>query len=382
MIKNLQRFHKSIFWILLASIVAAGFLTGCGEETPEVIPPRLVNAMAIGDTSELMKRTFPGRARAAKEANMSFRVTGPLIKFPVKVGDQVKEGDIVARLDPQDYETSLRTLEGQLDEAVANRKRAEQDLKRVKSIQTRDPGAVSQVMIDKAVQVRNSSSAGERSLQASVQNARDQLSYTYLKAPFDGVVVETYVENFETVRPRQPILRVLDPSSIEFVINVPENLITLAPYVEDIKVAFDALPDVEVSASISEIGREASQATRTYPVTLLMAQPEGTEIIPGMAGEAKIISRPPAERELAGIHIPATAIFAGKDQSKSFVWVISEGTDTLSPREVILGQLTQYGMLIKSGLKAGERIVTKGVNSLQEGQQVRIVGAEAQEKAQ
>jgi RND family efflux transporter MFP subunit len=280
--------------------------------------------MRIADTSGLTERSFPGRARAGQEVNRSFRVSGPLITLPVSVGDEVKAGDILARIDPKDFETRLATLEGQLEREQAKAKRAQADLTRLQNIFKEDPGATSQTAIDRALQARDSAKAGVRSLEASVQNARDQLSYTELKAPFDGIVVETYVENFETVVTKQPILRVLDPSSIEFVIYVPESLIRLAPYVTSSSVTFDALPGISVPAKIKEIGKEASQATRTYPVTLVMEQPEGAEILPGMAGQASIASRPPEDSALIGIQVPATAVFTGEDRSKSFVWIVDE----------------------------------------------------------
>ena len=381
MMKNEKVHGKWVWGCILAIMFSALMLVACEKETAKQLSPRPVFAMRVADASGLMERSFPGRARAGKEVNRSFRVSGPLITFPVNVGDEVKEGDVLARIDPQDFETSLRTLQGQLSREVARRKRAQQDLTRVENIQKKDSGAISQASIDKAAQVRDSASASVRSLQASVQSAKDQLSYTYLKAPFDGVIVETYVENFETVVARQPILRLLDPTSIEFVVNVPENLITLAPYVDKITVTFDALPGVEVPAEIKEIGKEASQATRTYPVTLVMDQPDGAEILPGMAGEANIVSKPPGDSLMAGIQVPATAVFAGEDIDKSYVWIVDDGTKTLSRREVQLGDLGQFGVQIKTGLKPGERIVIKGVHSLKEGQQVRLLDTAAREES-
>ena len=190
--RNTKQSGGSIMRCALVPILSVTLLGGCGQEAPEQqAQPRLVNAMRVADTTGLAERAFPGRARAGQEVNLSFRVQGPLITFPVAVGDRVKVGDVVARLDPKDYETRLRTLEGQLEREQANRTRAEADLTRVQNIYRKDPGAVSQTAIDKAQENRDSSAASVRSLEASVENARDQLSYTYLKAPFDGVVVET-----------------------------------------------------------------------------------------------------------------------------------------------------------------------------------------------
>jgi len=376
MIRALWQPRQSNSRSMLSVAMLTIALAACGQEvTQQSQSTRLVNAMRVADSSGLMARTFPGRAQAGREVNRSFRVGGPLITFPADVGDEVKAGDVLARIDPQDYETTLRTLEGQLEREEARARRAEADLRRLQNIYKEDPGATSQAAIDRAQQVFDSAVAGVRSIDASVQNARDQLSYTVLEAPFDGVVVETYVENFETVIPKQPILRLLDPSSIEFLISVPESLIGLAPYVENINVTFDALGDVTVPATVKKIGREATQATRTYPVTLVMDQPEGTEILPGMAGKAQIISQPPQDSGQVGIEVPATAVFTGEDMTRSYVWVIDETNKTLSRREVEVGGLSRFGTRITSGLAPGEWIVTKGVHSVEQGEKVRILEA-------
>jgi RND family efflux transporter MFP subunit len=167
----------------------------------------------------------------------------------------------------------------------------------------------------------------------------------------------------------------LNPSNIEFIISVPENLIGYVPYVENIVVKFDALPGISVSAKIKEVSKEASQATRTYPVTLVMKQPADAEILSGMAGQAFITSTLPETAKETGIEVPATAIFTQEDLSKSYMWIIDDATKTISRREVQPGRLSKYGVLIRSGIHPGEWIVIKGVHSLNEGQKVQIVDA-------
>jgi RND family efflux transporter MFP subunit len=168
---------------------------------------------------------------------------------------------------------------------------------------------------------------------------------------------------------------VLDPSRIEFVISVPESLISLTKYVEEITVTFDALPGIDIPARIKEVSKEASQATRTYPVTLLMGQPANAEILPGMAGEARIVSRLPEQSKHVGIEIPATAVFSGEDLEQSYVWIVDETSETLSRREVKIVGLSRAGTRVKAGLNPGEWIVIKGVHSVSEGEVVQILDA-------
>jgi RND family efflux transporter MFP subunit len=147
-------------------------------------------------------------------------------------------------------------------------------------------------------------------------------------------------------------------------------------------VTFDALPGVEVTAAIKEIGKEASQATRTYPVTLAMEQPEGADILPGMAGEALMEADLPEESARLGIQIPTTALFAEEDTEKSYVWVIDQGTSTLERRQVQTGDLSEFGILIRSGLEAEEWVVVAGASLLSAGEEVRILGTSGESATQ
>lgn len=413
---------------VLGCVVA---LAACDDPPVERDIVRPVFTTTVGDISAIIETEFPGRARAESEVNRSFRVSGPLIERPVDIGDSVEQGQLLARIDPQDFEVLLANVENQLEraraelaamrvarpedirstraaleQARAGATRANQDLDRLNNIREEDPGAVAQVMIDRAVEAKRQADAGVRratedlriaergaraediaakeaqigSLEATVQTARDNLSYTNLTAPFDGVVVATFVENFEFVHAQQPIIRLLDPRSIEFTIFVPENLIGYAPFVTGSTVVFDTMPETPISASIKEIALEASQATRTYPVTLLLDVPEGVQVLPGMAGTATVAAELPAESQRVGAEVPATAVFTSGDAGQSFVWVVDQ-SDMLQQRAVATGPLTEFGILITDGLSAGDVIVTKGVNSLSQGQQVRRLDSSTEDRS-
>ncbi len=361
--------------VVVVATASGILLAACAPEPEPAKPPRSVKAMQLVGPSTLASRSFPGRAEAGQEVNLSFRVDGPLIEFPVSVGDRVKQGDLVARIDPTDYQSVVSSLEGQQQSAQAAANRAQADFERIDRTFREDPGATTEMALDRARQLRDSTAATARSASATVAGARDQLSYASLSAPFDGEVVETYVENFETVVSMQPILRIVDPSRIEFTISVPENQIVYAPYVTSAQVSFDALPGIKVPAVIKEISKEASQVTRTYPVTLAMEQPEGVEILPGMAGEALIEADLPEGSARLGIQIPTTALFAEDDTKKSYVWVIEQATNTLERRQVHTGDFSEFGILIKSGLEAGDWVVVAGATLLSAGEEVSILGA-------
>ncbi len=361
--------HVKAVCLLFAATLLLG---GCAEEqAPEKEIIRPVRAAKVADPGQLKGRKWPGRASATQEVELSFRVAGPLITLPVNIGDVVKQGDIVARIDPRDFEVNVRNIQGQVERAQATLRRASSDLARLEKIYKEDPGATSEAAIDRARQIRDSARAEVHSIKASVTSAKDQLAYTYLKAPFDGIVVTKYVENFEDVRAKAPVMRILDDSRIEMVINIPESLIALAPNIEKVWAEFDPFPGVEIEGSIKEVGTEASETTRTYPVTLIMDQPENVKILPGMAGKAwgQIKDR----ADISAIQVPISATFTETEGGKTYVWIIDEGSSAVSRRAVETGELVDVGIEINSGLEPGEWVATAGVHFLEEGQKVRIL---------
>ena len=365
--------------VSLFLLFPVGLLTGCEEAPPEE-PIRPVLAAKVGDVEGFQRDRFPGRAKAKEETNLSFRVNGPLITRVVNVGDVVRAGGLIAQIDPIDYEVALENMKGRLDKAQADFVFAKGEYKRAQTIFKEDPGAVSDVYVDQRKMERDATTAEVRALTANVRQTELALSYTTLVAPFDGTIVATYVEAFEYVKAQQPIVRLVDTSQVEMVIDVPEGLISIAPYVERIVVVFDPFPDVEVEAEIHEIGREATETTRTYPVTLVMDQPEDVTILPGMAGVATGYARLPDD-PAESIKVPTHAVVS--DQSgKEYVWVLKPETEPseersvtrvkaiAEKREVTVGRLTEAGILIASGLESGEWIATAGLNTLRDGQEV------------
>ena len=407
----------------ISCVCLATLLAGCATETvTQSVRP--VRAIKIEDISTVDGRAFPGRAKATQEINLSFRVGGELVSLPVNVGDVVKKGGVLSTLDARDFQAALdsavaarhqavaeldsmriarpeeiRRQDAAVKEALAVLALAETDYERALKIQKDDRGAIAQAEIDRKKAARDRSAAildqnkesltiakeGARkedvaakeaaikSLEAGVAMAQNNLEYTRLTAPFDGTIVAKQVENYQTVLPRQVICRLLDTSKVEFVVDVPESMISLVPYVTDIVCVFDAFPDLKIPAEIKEIGTEASTTTRTYPVNLIMDQPEGATILSGMAGRATGRPKMTEDAGEKGVVVPAGAIFTPESEKQSYVWIVEEPAQTVTRRAVTVGAPTAFGILIKEGLSAGQWIVTAGVQSLSEGQQVQLL---------
>ena len=347
-------------------LAACIFCIGCGSDPVEEEIIRPVIAVQVGDLESLAGRNYPGRAAATEEVDLGFEVSGTLIERPVDKGDEVKKGQLLAKLDPSDFINDLKAAQAERDRARAYYDRI--------SIAVQS-GAVSKQDLTDA-QARLDIAA------AQVKIKQKQLDDSEIRAPFDGVIGATYVENYQRVRPKQIALRLLDISKIKLTVNVPETLISLVPYATKIWVAFDAFPGKTIPARIKEIGAEASLTTRTYPVTVIMDQPENLKILPGMAGNVTGEAKLPDALAHRGILVPVGAIFTPDNQKKSYVWTVNLETKTVERCQVTTGRIAEKGIMVLEGISPGDWIVTAGLHSLQEGQKVSIFDSEGKEAAQ
>jgi RND family efflux transporter MFP subunit len=345
---------KRVLVLLTMLFLAYWTLMGCEEKTkPEIIRP--VKAIKLERSAGFGGNKFPGRAEATTELNLGFEVSGTILERPVNKGDNVKKGQLLARLDPRDFRNEIAAAVAERDRNVAYRDRIAEALK---------SNAVSRQSLDDA-------EARLEQSRAAVRIKRKALEDAHIKAPFDGTVSWTYKEAGQRVQAKENVLRLLDISRIEFTVDVPETLIANAYNVEEVIITFDAFPDREIEARIKEIGTEASAGTRTFPVTLIFDQLEDITILPGMAGTATgdptVAQAQDAEPEFL---LPLTSFFTADGQTHK-VWVIDEATMTVKAHEVTRGKLTAEGQFTK-GLQEGMWVATAGANTLREGQKVKF----------
>ena len=337
------------FPLLLSPFLFAG----CGKEEVKEAPPRLVEAVQVKNCPEFEGRTFPGRAEAVQEVNLGFEVGGTLTERSVSKGDQVKKGDLLARLDPRDFANELAAAQAERDRARSHRDRIAEALKY---------NAV-------AKQELTDAEASLAEAEARVKIKQKAFADSHIYAPFDGIVAATYVENYQRVQPKEEVLRLLDISKIKFTIDLPENMISYVPYLKDVWVEYDAFPDRKMAARIKEVGKEASQVTRTYPITLIMPQPKGFQVLPGMSGQSGGTAELPGNTGESRLAVPTSAVFEAVPGKESYVWGLNKSARTVHRREVTLGKFCPCGILVK-GLKAGDWVAAAGVHSLEEGQKI------------
>ncbi len=358
--------------LIVGAFVAAVLLAGCEEQKPpEKASIRPVRAMKVSDAAAFQQRWFAGRSKATREIDLAFKVGGPLVAFDKKVGDLVGKGDLLGRIDPATYAADVARSKASLERAKASLNNAVLEYERQNTLY--EKGHVAKARVDNVTAQVQKNQADVAAEEAALTRAQLDLDYTNLRAPFSGIVVKTYVDNFENIRAKQPTIRLVDSSRIEMIVDIPESLISLVPQVKETIAVFDAFPDRLITGTIKEIGTEASDTTRTYPVTLIMDQPEDIKILPGMAGRVSASTPPQDLVAQAGIEIPVSATFTSEEPGSTFVWVIDETSKTVSQRRVRTGNLTDRGITITEGLSPGDWIAIAGVHYLREGQQVKIL---------
>ncbi len=339
---------------LTLSLVIFSLLSACAKPEPEPRPVRKLRTIEIGDISDIRNAQLPGRARSAQEVDLAFDVSGTLIERPVAIGSLVNQGDLIARLDARDFQANLRAAEADARIAKRNYDRG------AELVETNFISEAEYDRLEAKVDIS----------QANLDLAQKALTDSVIYAPFSGVIATLSVENFQSVRAKSPIARLLGVDMIEMVINISENQMVNLPFIENIEVEFDALPGVRLPASITEIGSEASLTTRTFPITLSMEQPQERKVLAGMAGTAHI-SATLSEEEGRGYVIPAGAMFGEVTDNVSNVWVVDQD-NTVRSRQVRVGRVTAGGVQILEGLQAGELIATAGVHTISEGQEVIV----------
>ena len=357
-----MRILKSCALLALAGMM---LLTACQQPVEEAEPVvRPVRILTIGGPGDGRKLSYAGEIRAGETADLGFEVPGRIVEFLVVEGQDVEKGELLARLDPADFQA-------QLDQADANYRQAVTTFERYKEIV--ESGAVSRQELD--VRKRNYEVA-----EASLATARKALSDTRLIAPFSGGIGRTLVDNFVNVQAKQPVLVLQDTTKLEIVITVPEQdwsradpNLTNEERTELIRpmVSLSAVPDREFPARISEIATVADPVTRTFEVRARLENPPDMTMMPGMTATMSITVPEGGTRAGAdtAVSVPATAVISD-EQGNATVWKIDPGTMTVSRAQVQLGELAGGDVRVLSGLNAGDRIATSGVHNLRDGMQV------------
>lgn len=353
------------FPLLALTGLALTFIAACEkevEEAPEIVRPvRMLTITTLRGGETL---GYPGEILGVQNAQLAFEVPGRVVALPAEEGIEVNEGQLLAKLDPADFQASVDAAQAAYTSAKTTFERFEEVFAK---------GAISRQDFDN--QKREFEIA-----EANLVTARKALADSELRAPFSGRIGRVYVENFNNIQAKQSILLLQDLSQLDIVVDVPEQDwqrarpgLTLAQQTERIKpvVTLPTFPDRQFAAQIIEVAASADPVTRTFEARGRFNPPQDIVILPGMSATLTVVVD---AGDVAGlenaVQIPANAVIGGNDGG-SYVWMIDADTMTVSLSPVTPGQMSGSMITILDGLSAGDRIAVSGVQHLAEGMQVR-----------
>jgi RND family efflux transporter MFP subunit len=340
---------------------------GCGDAAPKTTEVRPVRTVVVDPKPIDDDRQAVGEVRARYESDIGFRVSGKLISRIVDVGVSVKKGDLLARLDEQEYRNKLKSAEADIVAAEAVLAEAQGSEGRLRQLLA--SGTTTRANYDTSLKNLRSAEAKLESARAARDLAKDQLSYTELHADFDGIVTAVAAEAGQVVNAGQMIVRLARPSEKDAVFAIAESAFRGRSNEErpEIIVALLSNPNISADAVVREISPVADPATRTYQVKVtLKSPPEQMRFGASVVGRLKTTTAPV-------VVLPASALFDKSGQPA--VWLVDAAAGSVSLRPVTIARYETDRVVIADGLAKGDIVVTAGVNRLREGQKVRLAEA-------
>jgi RND family efflux transporter MFP subunit len=352
--------------LVITTVLATSLLlTGCKHDQEAVVKDtviRPVKLTTIGNLSVAV-RHFPAEFVATEETDLTFRVSGQLESLPVVPGQQVKKGQLLAALDDKDFKLNVSQKQTAYDLAKLQQRRISAMVKQ---------RAATQSQLD---EINNT----VKQASTALQQAKNQLTYSRIKAPFDGVIAKVYADNYEAVSAAAPILKLEDAETIDVQFQIPEDFVariqsrgkTYQP-----TVIIDSMPDEVFKANYKDHSTNPDPNTKGYTVNLTMQRPDSDKLLllPGMTAEVQVNTNILLGDSQYWL-VPVEAVFAPENQplssQKRSVWIYNPENNQLNLRDVVIGELQGDQLQIVSGLKEGDQVVSAGVHAMREGMEVR-----------
>ncbi|KJR21633.1 efflux transporter periplasmic adaptor subunit [Vibrio navarrensis] len=328
-------------------LAVAATVSGCGRELPPIPEPesRPAKLFTVSVGNSQFERTFPAVSEAGDKAVLTFRVPGQLQTIEVTAGQRVSKGQTLATLNPDEYALLSK-------QAKANFTLAEVQYERFKKL--RADKVVSEQDFDQA-------QANHKSARATLEQAEANLRYTKLVAPYDGTVSLVIAETHEYVGAKQTVMNIQSNQLLKVIFQLPDHLLgRFSSEKEPVaSMKFDAFPEHEFPLRFQEIDTESDSTRGSYKVTMIMERPQDLGVLPGMAGNVRLVAS-----SNAATQIPQNAIFMREQQQ--YVWRVDEqgivqaAPIELNPKREVL-----------SGLQDGDKIIISGVSGIEAGIKVR-----------
>ncbi|MBQ7558684.1 MAG: efflux RND transporter periplasmic adaptor subunit [Synergistaceae bacterium] len=355
------------------------FMRSQETEVPQKEVIRPVKTVTLRSNGKGGLWQYYGTLQGGRRVDLSFRVSGPVSSIKVERGASVKKGQLLATLDPRDYQTQLKQAQSNQAQAQAQYENAEANFKRYENLYKQK--VVPKSTYDTFKTEMNVARSALNVARASTTAVRDSVRDTELRAPFDGVIVDRLVESFQDVTAKQTIFILQDISMLEIVFNVPENDVIWASKAAAadaanaesspllVRAKFDAIPGRSFPLTFKEFVLQADRSTNTFPVTAVMPKQENVALLPGMNATVEV-ELPDTESGERVFTVPQTALVTSGNET--YVWRYENN----AVKRVSVKQNSPHNNgfvdISSEQLRDGNIIVVAGAHLLHEGQKVRI----------
>jgi len=368
---NVKSFNGKLLGgtLLVAAIAAVIYFKPKQAEEPPDTTVRPIKSVVAGEQFKDSNLYFPGIVSADSQVSLSFNVPGQIILKPHKKGTQVKKDEILAGLDDSSFRDDVKNAQAEVTRAEATRTRM------AKALET---NAISQEEFSKA-------KADYDKAVAQLGIKQKALDDTVIKARFDGVIADSFVDVYDTLTAGQPVLSLQNNTLVsidvavaeQYVIRKKEEVDRLATF----HAVFDALPNEKFPITLKEFSTAADAKTQTYTISFQMEKQEKFNFFSGMSATVIVqdFFRTAVESESA---IALESDYIGIDSDGShFVWVLEKTEDAAifaaARRTVKVGKRAGTTLEILEGLRKGERVAAAGISVLTPGRRVTLLTPES-----
>jgi len=367
------------FWLVGGAIIAGGVYFAYRLPVPWLLPEvETTRVQVLTPTQASTVLTATGYTYARARAAVGAKIIGRVVELPVDEGDTIAAGDIIAVLDSEDLQASVRLAEASLNEARARLADAEREFARQADlVQDR---LTSQALYDAALTQREVALAQVGTAEARLNSAQATLDYTVVRAPIDGVIIERNIEMGEMVAPggftsqqsTGSIVRIADPASLEVEADINESYIARLQLGQRASIRVDAVPGFEYSGRLRQIVPTADRQRAVVQVKVSIDNIDA-RLVPDMSCTVTFLEEGVDETELVQppkLLVPEEAVqYAG---NAAFLFRVDG--NVLRRVRVVLGETSDGRVEALEGVSGGETVVSREVASLEDGQRVRIAG--------
>jgi multidrug efflux system membrane fusion protein len=350
--------------LILLGLAAALGLAACKKPEEKSDATRPVTVVTVQSDGVGAAVSYTGDVRARYETALGFRVAGKVVSRQVEVGSRVVKGQVLARLDPSDYQLNIEAARSQLTAAESDFRQAKDDLARYSELYLKK--FISAAEFDRRKTAFETAKARLQQARAQLGVTQNQSAYTTLRADQDGIVTAINAEVGQVVAAGTPVMRVARPEEKEVVVSVPESRLDELRSVREIAVTLWAAPEARFKGRIREVSPSADPVTRTYTVKVTVLDPS-PEVQLGMTANVLL----GGGAGVPVVRLPLSALYQKGDQPA--VWLVDTKSGKIVLKPVKVGRYTQDSVEVLEGLATGDVVVRAGVHKLFEGDTVRVI---------